>query len=76
MKNLRKQKYQQVNFTVKNLSIYINNDFLDKEVDEKSSHPSSIFVATINPDSSITEEKKTITPNVEETEVSTGKFHR
>ena len=35
----------------------------DEQVEEKSPpHPTSIFVTTINPDSSITEEKKPITP--------------
>jgi len=68
------------NFNFENLSIYVNNCFLDKEGDDKSSHlssiteenkpvddkspshPTEIFVTTINHDSTITEEKKSITP--------------
>jgi hypothetical protein len=34
----------------------------DKPDDKSPPHPTSIFVTTINPDSSITEEKKPITP--------------
>ncbi len=50
--------------------------FLEKEVDDQTSSPTSIFVTTINPDSSITEESKSITPATSESEKpqETGEF--
>ena len=39
-----------------------------KEQDDSLSQPTSIFVTTINPDSSVTEEKKTITPSASKNE--------
>jgi hypothetical protein len=44
--------------------------FLEKEV---TSSPTSIFVTTINPDSSITEESKSITAESEKPQ-ETGEF--
>ena len=53
--------------------------FIEKENaddDGSSSHPTSIFVTTINPDSSVTEEKKSITsstPNTNEEKTDDAK---
>jgi hypothetical protein len=65
-KNLMKQKFQLVNFINKKLLMNLNFSFLDNEKsDDKSSpQPTSIFVTTINPDSSVSEEKKSIIPSI------------
>jgi hypothetical protein len=48
----------------KNEETEVSTDKLDEKSDETSPpHPTAIFVTTINPDSSITEEQKPITPS-------------
>jgi hypothetical protein len=46
-----------------NPQIVINPDVEENENEKSPPHPTSIFVTTINPDSSITEEKKSLTPS-------------